>query len=82
MSEREYRKVEGNTDLSRDMSSGVIVNTNRSAYEKAIARSNEAQQQRDEFRSAQREINNLKCEMHEIKNLLKQLVGNADGNNV
>ena len=28
------------------------------------------------------EQNNLKCEMHEIKNLLKQLVGNADGNNV
>ena len=78
MSEREYRKVEGNTDLSRDMSSGVIVNTNRSAYEKAIARSNEAQQQRDEFRSAQREINNLKCEMHEIKGLLKELIRNGN----
>ena len=76
MSEREYRKVEGNTDLSRDMSSGVIVNTNRSAYEKAVQRSLEAQKQRDDFRNTQREINSLKCEMHEIKGLLKQLVGN------
>ena len=82
MSEHTYVKVEGHTHLVRDTSSGAIINTNRSAYEQAIARSNEAQQQRDEFRSAQREINNLKCEMHEIKNLLKQLVGNADGNNV
>ena len=66
MSEREYRKVEGNTDLSRDMSSGVIVNTNRSAYERAVARSKAAQRQRDELRSVTREINNIKCEMHEI----------------
>ena len=74
MSEREYRKVEGNTDLSRDMSSGVIVNTNRSAYERAVARSKAAQRQRDELRSVTREINNIKCEMHEIKRLLEQLV--------
>ena len=75
MSEREYRKVEGNTDLSRDMSSGVIVNTNRSAYERAVARSKAAQRQRDELRSVTREINNIKCEMHEIKFLLQQFVG-------
>jgi hypothetical protein len=74
MSEREYRKVEGNTDLSRNMSSGVIVNTNRNAYERAVARSKAAQRQRDELRSVTREINNIKCEMHEIKFLLQQLV--------
>ena len=74
MSEREYRKVEGNTDLSRDMSSGVIVNTNRSAYERAVARSKAAQRQRDELRSATREINNVKCEIHEIKSMLKTLL--------
>ncbi len=79
MSEREYRKVEGNTDLSRDMSSGVIVNTNRNAYERAVARSKAAQRQRDELRSVTREINNIKCEMHEIKSLLKELVGNNNG---
>jgi|TARA_R110000823_G_scaffold32628_13_gene91947 hypothetical protein len=75
MNTREYIKVEENKDLSRDMSSGVIVNTNRTAYERAVARSKAAQQQRDELRSATREINNIKCEMHEIKSLLQQLVG-------
>ena len=75
MHTREYIKDEENKDLSRDMSSGVIVNTNRTAYERAVARSKAAQQQRDELRSATREINNIKCEMHEIKSLLQQLVG-------
>ena len=34
----------------------------------------EAQKQRDEIRSATREINNIKCEMHEIKDMLKILL--------
>ena len=33
-----------------------------------------AQKRNDELRDATREINNLKCEMHEIKSLLKELV--------
>ena len=74
MNEKEYRQVKDNTDLARDMHSGAIVNTSRNAYERAVARSRAAQQQRDELRSATREINNIKCEMHEIKSLLQQLV--------
>ena len=34
----------------------------------------EKEEQRDEIRNATREINTLKCEMHEIKSLLQQLV--------
>ena len=54
-----------------------------SAYEMAKKRSEDAkrklieeEEQRDSIRKATREINTLKCEMHEIKDLLKQLVGN------
>jgi len=50
------------------------VNTNVSAYEAAVTRSRNAKVAKDELRSAVRDINNLKCEMHEIKNLLLQLV--------
>ena len=68
-------KVEGNEDLVRDTNSGgAIINTNRNAYEIAKRRAAEAQKQRDEIRSANREINNLKCEMHEIKSMLKTLL--------
>ena len=69
-----YIKVEDNADLVRDKHSGAIVNTNTTAYDRAVARSKSAQKQRDDLRSATREINNIKCEMHEIKSLLKQLV--------
>ena len=76
-----YRKVEGELDLVRDMNSTAIVNRNRSAYEMAKKRSEDAKRklieeegQRDSIRNATREINTLKCEMHEIKHLLQQLV--------
>ena len=72
----EYIKVEGNSNLARDMHSGAIVNRNRSAYELAKRRADEAQRHRDEIRGATREINSLKSEMHEIKSLLLQMVDN------
>ena len=73
MTER-YLQVEGHTDLVRDRGSNAIINTNNSAYTNAVKRAEEAQKQRDEIRNATREINSLKCEMHEIKKLLEQLV--------
>ena len=69
-----FLKVEGHPDLVRDNRSHAIINTNKSAYDIAKKRAEEAQRQRDEIRETNREINNLKCEMHEIKSLLKQLV--------
>ena len=69
-----FLQVEGHQDLVRDTESGAIINRNRSAYELAKKRSAEAQKQRDEIRSATREINTLKCEMHEIKDMLKTLL--------
>ena len=71
----DIRKVEGYEHLVKDMETKAIINTDRGAYEKAKKRALAAQAQRDEIRSTTREINNLKCEMHEIKSLLKELVG-------
>lgn len=72
----DYLRVKDHSDLARDTTSGAIVNTNVSAYEAAVKRARNAQASKDELRSAVRDINNLKCEMHEIKNLLLQLVDN------
>ena len=69
-----YLKVEGHSDLVRDTNTNAVVNKNRSAYLMAKRRAEEAQRQRDEIRGATREINNLKCEMHEIKDMLKTLL--------
>ena len=68
--------VEGHVDLVRDTTSHAIINRNTGAYEQAKRRAAAAQAQRDEIRDTTREINHLKSEMHEIKNLLKELVGN------
>ena len=69
-----FTQVDGHRDLVRDNNSGAIINRNRSAYEIARKRAADAQKQRDEIRSATREINTLKCEMHEIKDMLKTLL--------
>ena len=70
----ERLKVEEYDDLVRDTKSLAVINTNLSAYNKAKERADAAQRERDELRNATREINNIKCEMHEIKDLLTQLV--------
>ncbi len=70
----EYKSIEGHGDLIKDMHSKAVINTNRSAYIAAVQRKKALQQQKDELRDATREINILKCEMHEIKSLLIKLV--------
>ena len=67
-------KVEDNKDLERDMSSSAIVNTNKNAYEMAKRRARDAQKERDNLRDVTREVNEIKCEMHDIKNMLTQLL--------
>ena len=69
-----FLKVEGHNDLVRDTNTHAIVNKNKNAYIMAKRRADEAQRQWDEIRGATREINNLKCEMHEIKDMLKTLM--------
>ena len=72
--DKKYLQVEGHDDLVRDTESNAIVNRNKGAYLLAKQRAQNAQRQRDEIRSATREINTLKCEMHEIKDMLKTLL--------
>ena len=73
--QQKYLEVEGNADLVKETRSKAIINRNKNAYDLAIKRAKAAQEQRDELRDTTREINILKCEMHEIKNLLQELVG-------
>ena len=72
--DRKYLQVDGHDDLVRDTESTAIINKNRGAYLIAKQRAESAQRQRDAFRNANREINNIKSEMHEIKSMLKTLL--------
>ena len=66
-----YLQVEGHEDLVRDTKSNAIINKNKGAYLIAKQRAEAAQRQRDAIRTANREINNIKSEMHEIKYMIK-----------
>jgi len=66
-------KVEGHTSLERDVYSNGIVNTNRSEYTVYMSRIKAREKQGDEIRTAVKEINSLKAELREIKNLIKGL---------
>ena len=68
------KSIEGHPDLVKNMKTGAVINTNHDAYAAAKKRAASAQAQRDEIRNTTRQINNIKCEMHEIKSLLTQLV--------
>jgi len=67
-------KVEGQKQLVRDIRSNAIINTNTSDYQLYMARVRAREKQGDEIRNAVKEINNLKAELREIKNLIKEVV--------
>ena len=71
----EHIDVKGAPDLVREKDSHAILNRNKGAYDIAVKRARAAQEQRDQIRETTREINSLKCEMHEIKSLLQDIVG-------
>ena len=69
-----YLKVEGHTNLVRETSSHAIVNADAIGYSVYMKRVRAREQQGDQIRNAVKEINTLKAELREIKNLLKEIV--------
>ena len=69
-----FIKVEGHSNLVRDTYSNGIVNTNVSEYQIYMQRVKNREKQGDQIRNAVKEINTLKTELREIKNLLKEIV--------
>ncbi len=67
-------KVEGHSSLARDVRSNAIVNTSKNEYQIYMNRIRSREQQSDEIRSTVKEINLLKQELFEIKNLLKEVI--------
>jgi hypothetical protein len=67
-------KVEGHESLVRDISSNAIVNTSKNEYTIYMNRIKNREQQGDQIRNTIKEINILKQELFEIKELLKQVV--------
>ena len=69
-------KVQGHTHLIRDLKSQAIINTDSDAYARYMARKTKQKIKDDEVRQVIRDVNELKNEMREIKNLI---IGLKDG---
>ena len=67
-----YINVEGHKGLVRDKSSGAILNTNKEEIEAARKR-------KAERLSKEKEIIDLKNEVHDIKNMLTKVVEKLNG---
>jgi len=64
-------KVKGYENLVRDVKTSAIINSNQSEYKIYMNRIKAREERSDEIRSAVKEINSLKAELREIKELLK-----------
>ena len=67
-------KVKGHTHLVRDLKSQAIINTDSDAYARYMARKAKQQKKDDEMRKVVREVNEIKTEMFDIKDLLKKVL--------
>ena len=67
-------KVEGQNHLIRDVKSNAIINTNNSEYQLYMKRIKVREKQSDQLRGAVKEINNLKKDIREIKELIREIV--------
>jgi hypothetical protein len=69
-----YVKIETKDGLVRDMSSGAVLNTNRTDYENYLTRKKQAELAKEQTTKQVEEINNLKNELSEIKQMLLALM--------
>tara|TARA_R100000734_G_C3215844_1_gene29211 strand:- start:15 stop:236 length:222 start_codon:yes stop_codon:yes gene_type:complete len=67
-------KVEGHPDLVRDKNSGAILNINSKAM-------TAARERKKLFNDRQQEIEDIKRDVTDIKNILMKLVEGKNGNN-
>lgn len=67
-------KVIGHDNLIRDTRSNAIVNNDKSEYSVYMRRARAREIQGDEIRNAVKEINILKQELTDIKELLKKVI--------
>jgi len=69
-----FLKVQGHASLVRDTATGAILNNNRTEYEEYLDRKRKAEAREAEISQHTEDINNIKNELSDIKQLLQQLV--------
>jgi len=69
-----FVKIEGKDSLVRDMVTGAIINTNRTDYENYLNKRKTYQKINEEVKKNTDDIQNIKSDISEIKNILIALL--------
>jgi|OM-RGC.v1.034107181 flagellar basal body-associated protein FliL len=69
-----HQRVKGHSNLVRDRRTGVILNTNKTEIENAKTRSKIQQERQEHVNSLSAEVNGLKDDISQIKELLFRLL--------
>lgn len=69
-----FVQIKSKDGLVRDMSSGAVLNTNQTEFENYLARKSQSKQAKEQIAKQAEEINNIKNEICEIKQMLVALL--------
>ena len=72
-----YYKVEGHSNLVRDINTNAIINTNMNDYENYKSLKKIKEQERQKMECLENELNEIKNDMNEIKSLLRSLINES-----
>ena len=74
-----YAKVDGNPNLVRDKVSGAILNINNNEIKRARSRKKLWHEEKEKTEKLTSEVDSLKQDMKEIKDLLRQVLEVSNG---
>ena len=66
--------VKGHSDLARDPNNGSIINVNKTEYNQYLTRREVKSEKNQKVQNIEDELTNIKCDIDEIKLLLKELL--------
>ena len=74
----EYVKVKDHLNLVRDPRTNAILNTNKNEYDEYIKMRNKNLSEKEKVEKLETDVNEIKNDLDEIKDLLKHLIKRQD----
>ena len=71
-------KINDDISLQRDSSTGAVINTNNSLYQNRLRQIKNTQIEEEEKQDLKQELDTLKSDVNEIKDLLKSLLASNE----
>lgn len=70
-------KVSGKQNLYRDMSTGAIINTDKTEYLNYMEMKRIKEQEKSRINSIEKEVSEIKTDLNEIKDLLRSFINES-----